>query len=42
MAKTGFHRYPGEGGLPFGVWWAIGEAIAAALILPALHLMGLI
>lgn len=30
------------GGLPFGVWWAIGEAVAVALIVPALRLLGLI
>ena len=26
--------------LPFDVWWAIGEAMAAALILAALRLTG--
>jgi hypothetical protein len=29
-------------GLPFNVWWAIGEASAAAIVLLALRLLGVI
>ena len=27
-------------GLPFDVWWALGEAFAAAFVLAALRLLG--
>lgn len=29
-------------GLPFDVWWAIGEASAAAVLVAALRLLGVI
>jgi hypothetical protein len=40
MANRHVERPPSTATLPFGVWWAIGEALAAALILAALMLSG--
>ena len=40
MANLHVRRPPSAAVLPFGVWWALGEALAAALILAALTLSG--
>lgn len=40
MADLHVVRAPRTAVLPFGVWWALGEALAAALILAALTLSG--
>jgi hypothetical protein len=31
-----------DSGLSFNIWWAIGEAVAVALLVPALRLFGAI
>jgi hypothetical protein len=40
MTKANLEHPAPNAGLPFSVWWAIGEAAAVALLVPALRLLG--
>ncbi|CAN7588286.1 hypothetical protein LJR225_004411 [Phenylobacterium sp. LjRoot225] len=42
MAEAEIEHLHTDSGLPFGIWWAIGEAVAVALLVPALRLLGAI
>lgn len=42
VAKANLEHPAPDAGLPFGVWWAIGEAAAVALLVPALRLLGVL
>lgn len=42
MARWDTDRSPGPGGLPFSVWWALGEALTVPLLLLGLKLLKLI
>jgi hypothetical protein len=42
VAKAKLEHPAPDAGLPFGVWWAIGEAAAVALLVPALRLLGVL
>ncbi len=42
MGRWRADRPPGSAGLPFGVWWALGEALTVPALLLSLKLLRLI
>ena len=42
MAGANVKHPHADNGLPFSIWWAVAEAVAVALLVPALRLLGAI